>query len=65
MAKKTAAAGISSERDWEVEDALRTILRAEEIKKDAKMMKRVEALAVRKQEEMKTAGIIGKKRAMR
>lgn len=34
--------------DWEVEDALRTLMRAKEIEKDAKLMEKVQKLAKEK-----------------
>lgn len=42
--------------DWETEDALRTLLRAKEIKADAKMMAKVKALMAFKLQEMKKVG---------
>lgn len=41
--------------DWEVEDALRTLIRADEIKKDKKLMGKVKELA--KQKMMATAKV--------
>lgn len=52
MAKKKQTLGIGPDRDWEVEDALRALMRAEEIKKDKKMMARVKALATERLKEV-------------
>lgn len=58
MAKSTKAASPccgsnpASERRWEVEDALRTLTRAEEIKADKKLMGEVETHALEKAEEL-------------
>lgn len=41
--------------DWEVEDALRTMMRAKEIEKDTKLMEKVRKLA---EEKMKAAAYI-------
>lgn len=40
-------------RKWEIEDALRTVQRAEEIKKDSKLMKEVKGMAKEKMSELK------------
>lgn len=55
MAKsKNAPAPVSavSDRDWEVEDALRTLTKAYDIVKDEKMMAKVKKLAGTKAKEM-------------
>jgi hypothetical protein len=48
--KANRVMGISPamDRDWEAEDALSTLMRAEKIKKDEKLMKRVRACAKEK-----------------
>ena len=40
-------------RKWEIEDALRTVQRAEEIKRDKTMMKDVKAMAKEKMKDLK------------
>lgn len=40
-------------RKWEIEDALRTVQKAEEIKKDGKLMKEVKSMARDKMKELK------------
>lgn len=45
MAKGNTIAARKQYDDWEVEDALRTLQRAEEIEKDTKLMAKVKALA--------------------
>lgn len=45
---------IKSQPDFEVEDAMRTLIRASEIKKDGAMMKKVRALAKQKLSEMRS-----------
>lgn len=37
-----------AKNDWETDDAVHTLIRAEEIKKDPKMMKKVRAAAAKK-----------------
>lgn len=52
MAKKKAADGpCMPDRKWEIEDALRTLNRAEEIRKDKRMMQDVKRHAL---EQIKT-----------
>jgi len=41
------------EREWEVEDALRTLTRAKEIGKDKKLMADVRKMAAKKMSELK------------
>lgn len=48
MAKGNTIAARKQYDDWEVEDALRTLQRAEEIEKDTKLMAKVKALAQQK-----------------
>lgn len=43
--KGTSANGASLQDDWEASDALHTLCRAREIRKNAKLMARVKALA--------------------
>lgn len=43
----------AEQRKYEIEDALRTVQRAEEIKKDKSMMKDVKAMAREKMSELK------------
>lgn len=45
MAKKSAPEACGPDRKWEVEDALRTLNRAEELRKDKRMMADVKKLA--------------------
>ena len=45
---------------WEVEDALGTLLRADEIGKNKELMKQVMALAKKKDSSMVEAGLIKK-----
>ena len=55
MSMKSTKATIGSDSDWEVEDALRTVMRAKEIEKDTKLMAKVRKLA---EEKMKAAAYI-------
>jgi hypothetical protein len=49
--------------EWEVEDALRTLTRAKEIEKDARLMKAVRAMAAKKLTAMQAVtGQLGKKK---
>lgn len=50
--KKTSGCCIASDEEWMVEDALRTLTRAAEIKKDPKLMTKVKALAQKKLQEV-------------
>lgn len=52
MPKANAALG---SQDWEVEDALRTLMRAKEIEKNPKLMEKVRKLA---EEKMKSAAAV-------
>ena len=45
MKKETAVHSMKEEDRWQTEDDLRTLTRAEEIRKDAKRMARVKRLA--------------------
>lgn len=57
---KPMVAGMSKRQidDWEVESALETLLRAEEITKDKNLMTKVKALAKKKDKAMTSAGLI-------
>jgi hypothetical protein len=49
--------------EWEVEDALRTLTRAKEIEKDARLMKAVRAMAAKKLAAMQAVtGVQAKKK---
>lgn len=50
---KPTPAEKAERRKWEVEDALRTVQRAEEIKKDGSLMKEVKSMAKEKMSELK------------
>lgn len=52
MKKSRQTLGCSIDKDWEAEDALSTLIRAEAIKKDKKMMARVKALAAERLQEV-------------
>lgn len=52
---KAKSPRLASPQDWEVEDALRTLMRAKEIEKDAKLMEKVRKLA---EEKMKFAAAV-------
>lgn len=54
--RKMTAAITAASHDWETEDDLRTLCRAEEIEKDPKRMAKVQALAQKKMVEM--AGVV-------
>lgn len=54
MAKRAKNSLVVASDDWQVEDDLRTLCRAEEIKKDAKRMAKVKALAKEKMMEHAT-----------
>lgn len=43
---------VAAEQDWQVEDDLRTLVRAKEIERDAKRMSAVRRLAKQKMTEM-------------
>lgn len=47
------AAEKAERRKWEIEDALRTVQRSEEIKKDKKLMSEVKTMAKEKMSELK------------
>lgn len=54
----------NSQEKWEVEDALRTLTRSQEIEKDASMMKRVRKMAEQKSAEMEKVADGLNKRAL-
>mgnify|MGYP001290765650 CR=1 FL=1 len=49
---KIKSIGMKSEDDWEVEDAMRTLMRAKEIRNDNKLMAKVSAMAKEKLMEL-------------
>ena len=53
MAKTASAPGV--DRDWEVENAVDTLIRAEEIRNDAKLMKKVRPALARRQKQVAAA----------
>lgn len=55
-AKKNTLGVPRPNEDWEVEDALRTLLRAKEIKTDDALMAKVRKLMAFKLQEMKKVG---------
>lgn len=52
---KAKTSNLVASHDWEVEDALRTLMRAKEIEKDTKLMEKVRKLA---EEKMKSAAAV-------
>jgi hypothetical protein len=48
----------ADDRKWKAEDALRTLMRAEELKKDKKLMSDVQKMA--KEQAAKMSGLCGK-----
>ena len=52
--KSVGVPAMDSDDSWRVEDALRTLQRAGEIVRDAKLMAKVKAMAGEKVDEMKT-----------
>lgn len=49
---KIKSLGMKSEDDWMVEDAMRTLMRAKEIRNDNKLMAKVSAMAKEKLMEL-------------
>lgn len=49
---KIKSLGMKSEDDWMVEDAMRTLMRAKEIRNDKKLMAKVSAMAKEKLMEL-------------
>ena len=47
-----AGPSTKQQKDWETEEAMRTMMRAEEIKRDKPMMKRVSAMMKMKRQDM-------------
>lgn len=52
MAKEKSATAVSSDDKWQAEDDLRTLVRAEEIRKDSKRFKAATAMAKEKVKEL-------------
>ena len=52
MPKKTNSATASADHDWQAEDDMRTLARAEEIKRDPKRLAAAKAAAKKKLEEV-------------
>lgn len=54
--KTTGTSGslVASDRKWEIEDAMRTIMRAEELKRDGKLMADVKKHAAAQAAKMQT-----------
>lgn len=48
MSKSKGIATIKGDDDWQIEDDLRTLMRAEEIEKDPKRLAKAQALAKKK-----------------
>jgi hypothetical protein len=61
MAKGNLIASVKSEDDWQAEDDLRTLTRAEEIEKDPKRLAKVQALAKKRMLEMAAIAAEGPK----
>ncbi|KAA3504603.1 hypothetical protein DXM27_05155 [Rhizobium rhizogenes] len=59
-AKPVSVSGpaMADEKRWKTEDAMRTIMRAEELKKDKSLMRDVSAMA--KEQAAKLSGLCGK-----
>lgn len=55
---KPSGAMIGEDNRWKVEDAMRTLMRAEELKKDKKLMSDVQKMA--KEQAAKMSGLCGK-----
>lgn len=45
-------ASITSDKEWQIEDDMRTLVRAEEIRKDPKRLKAAQQLAKKRAEEL-------------
>lgn len=54
----TGGPSVADEKRWKTEDAMRTIMRAEELKKDKSLMRDVSAMA--KEQAAKLSGLCGK-----
>lgn len=52
MANKNRTIGIEIDKDWEADDAMRTLMRACEIRKDKKLMAKVKAMATQRLQEV-------------
>lgn len=46
--------GIAMDKEWQAEDDMRTLVRAEEIRKDTKRMKAAQAIAKKRADELKS-----------
>lgn len=57
MAKKANAVSIKPDEEWQVEDDMRTLMRAKEVQADPKRMAKVKALARKKLETV--ASVLG------
>lgn len=56
--KKTSIPAPQPDRKWQVEDAMRTLMRAEEHRKDKALMRDVQKMA--KEQAAKMSGLCGK-----
>lgn len=54
----TSKAMLADDKRWKTEDAMRTLMRAEELKKDKKLMSDVQKMA--KEQAAKMSGLCGK-----
>ncbi|WP_260675329.1 hypothetical protein [Comamonas aquatica] len=46
--------GIAMDKEWQAEDDMRTLVRAEEIRKDTKRLKAAQAMAKKRADELKS-----------
>lgn len=46
--------GIAIDKEWQAEDDMRTLVRAEEIRKDPKRLKAAQAMAKKRADELKS-----------
>ena len=46
--------GIAMDKEWQAEDDMRTLVRAEEIRKDTKWLKAAQAMAKKRADELKS-----------
>ncbi|MDH0900726.1 hypothetical protein N5C12_15380 [Comamonas aquatica] len=46
--------GIAMDKEWQAEDDMRTLVRAEEIRKDPKRLKAAQAMAKKRADELKS-----------
>lgn len=54
LSKATRAHAVSPEHDWQVEEAMRTLMRADELKRDTRLMADVKKLAAAQAAKMAT-----------